>query len=358
MTVEAQTSAAPGNDTAREIAAAILRVLVPVVLALIAGGVILLILGKDPIAYYGYVARRGLFTWGGLQETFTRMSPLLLIAAGLVVAFRAGIWNLGGDGQFLLAAVVTSALAPVLIVFLPKGVTLILCMLVAIGVAALWSVVPAILKARYGVNEIITSLMMSFLGVSFANVLVKLFFRDPTTTVPQTVTLPVEDRLPRLFDTTIHSGVLVALAVVILVHLMMTRTAFGLKLQVVGANPAAAVHAGLNVARLTIATFAISAGLIGLGGAVEILGVWGTVRADWNPAFGLLVVPLVFLARFNGYAVIGFVFFFSALMIGGESAARRVGVPQTYVLVLVALLLIFLAVVEYLDHQRRKRAGA
>jgi simple sugar transport system permease protein len=357
MTVEAQTSAAPGNDTAREIAAAILRVLVPVVLALIAGGVILLILGKDPIAYYGYVARRGLFTWGGLQETFTRMSPLLLIAAGLVVAFRAGIWNLGGDGQFLLAAVVTSALAPVLIVFLPKGVTLILCMLVAIGVAALWSVVPAILKARYGVNEIITSLMMSFLGVSFANVLVKLFFRDPTTTVPQTVTLPVEDRLPRLFDTTIHSGVLVALAVVILVHLMMTRT-FGLKLQVVGANPAAAVHAGLNVARLTIATFAISAGLIGLGGAVEILGVWGTVRADWNPAFGLLVVPLVFLARFNGYAVIGFVFFFSALMIGGESAARRVGVPQTYVLVLVALLLIFLAVVEYLDHQRRKRAGA
>ena len=346
------------NETAREAFAAFLRVLVPVLLALIAGGVILLILGKDPLAYYGYVAKRGLFTWGGLQETFTRMSPLLLIAAGLIVAFRAGIWNLGGDGQFLLAAVVTSALAPALIAFLPKGITLVFCMIVAIGVAALWSVIPAILKARYGVNEIITSLMMSFLGVSFANVLVKLFFRDPTTTVPQTVTLPVEDRLPRLFDTTIHSGVLIALAVVVLVHLMMTRTAFGLKLQVVGANPAAAIHAGLNVARLTIATFAISAGLIGLGGAVEILGVWGTVRADWNPAFGLLVVPLVFLARFNGYAVIGFVFFFSALMIGGESAARRIGVPQNYVLVLVALLLIFLAVVEYLDHQRRKRVGA
>ncbi len=358
MSTDAQTSAGAGNDAAREAASAVLRVAVPVVLALIAGGVILLILGKDPLAYYGFVAKRGLLTWGGLQETFTRMSPLLLIAAGLIVAFRAGIWNLGGDGQFLLAAVITSALAPALIAFLPRGLTLVVCMLVAIAVAALWSVIPAILKARYGVNEIITSLMMSFLGVSFANVLVKLFFRDPTTTVPQTVTLPVADRLPRLFDTTIHSGVLIALAVVVLVHLMMTRTAFGLKLQVVGANPAAAIHAGLNVARLTIATFAISAGLIGLGGAVEILGVWGTVRADWNPAFGLLVVPLVFLARFNGYAVIGFVFFFSALMIGGESAARRVGVPQTYVLVLVALLLIFLAVVEYLDHQRRKRVGA
>ena len=86
--------------------------------------------------------------------------------------------------------------------------------------------------------------------------------------------------------------------------------------------------------------------------------MWGVVRADWNPAFGLLVVPLVFLARFNGYAVIGFTLFFSALMIGGESAARRVGVPQDFVLLLVALLLLFLALVEYLDHVRRKRVTA
>jgi simple sugar transport system permease protein len=187
-------------------------------------------------------------------------------------------------------------------------------------------------------------------------VLIKLLFWDPATTVPQTRTLPVEDRLPRLGDTTVHSGILVALAVIILVHLMMTRTAFGLKLQVVGANPAAAVHAGLNVSWLTIVTFAISAGLIGLGGSVDILGVFGTVRADWNPAYSFLVVPLVFLARFNGFAVIGFTFFFSALMIGGDSAARRVGVPTTFVLVLMALMLIFLAVVEYLDHVRARKA--
>jgi len=360
VSVETETvSGRPGNGEAvREIGAAVLRVLIPVLLALIIGGVILLILGKDPLAYYGYVLDRGLMKAGGRQETFTRMAPLLLIAAGLIVAFRAGIWNLGGDGQFLLAAVITAALAPALIAFLPRGLTLIACMIVAIAVAAIWSLVPAILKARYGVNEIVTSLMMSFLGTSFANVLIKLFFWDPTTTVPQTRSLPVEDRLPRLFDTTVHAGILIALAVVILVHLMMTRTAFGLKLQVVGANPRAAIHAGLNVGRLTIATFALSAGLIGLGGSVEILGVWGVVRADWNPAFGLLVVPLVFLARFNGYAVIGFTLFFSALMIGGESAARRVGVPQDFVLVLVALLLIFLALVEYLDHVRRKRVAA
>jgi simple sugar transport system permease protein len=283
------------------------------------------------------------------------MAPLLLVAAGLIVAFRAGIWNLGGDGQFLLAAVITAALGPALIGVVPQIVLLALCMIVSSVVGAAWSIVPAVLKARYGINEIITSLMMSFLGTSFANVLIKLLFWDPGTTVPQTRMLPVEDRLPKIYGTTIHSGVIIGIVVIVLVHLMMTRTAFGLKLQVVGANPAAAVHAGLKVGWLTIATFALSAGLIGLAGSVEILGVWGTVRADWNPAFGLLVVPLVFLARFNGYGVIGFTLFFSALMIGGDSAARRIGVPQHFVLVLVALLLIFLAVVEYLDHVRRRR---
>jgi ABC-type uncharacterized transport system permease subunit len=356
--VEALALKSPGGERLRALGSAVVRVLLPVLLALIMGGVILLLLGKNPLEYYGYVLQRGLLRWGGLQETLTRMAPLLLIAAGLIVAFRAGIWNLGGDGQFLLAAVITAALGPALIDVLPRGLTLILCMVASMLVGAAWSLVPAILKARYGVNEIITSLMMSFLGTSFANVLVKLFFRDPTTTVPQTRDLPVDDRLPRIFDSTIHSGLLIALVVVVLVHLMMTRTAFGLKLQVVGASPAAAIHAGLNVAWLTIATFALSAGLIGLAGSVEILGVWGTVRADWNPAFGLLVVPIVFLARFNGYAVIGFTLFFSALMIGGESAARRVGVPQHFVLVLVALLLIFLALVEYLDFLRRRRKGA
>jgi simple sugar transport system permease protein len=328
----------------------VLRVLVPIILALVVGGLILLALGKDPIAYYEYVLQRGLFSWSGFQQTIIRAAPLLLIASGLIVAFRAGIWNLGVDGQFLLAAVAAAAL--------PSWLTIIICCVVSILVAALWSLIPAFLKAQYGLNEIVTTLMMTFLGISFANVLVKLPFNDPTNSVPQTEILPVADRLGRLFDTTIHSGIIIALVAVFVVHFVMTRTSFGLRLQIVGANPRAAKHAGLNVGRLTYATFALSAGLTGLGGAVEILGVWGTMRADWNPAYGLLVVPLVFLARFNGIAVIGFTLFFAILMIGGESASRRLGVPNFYVLVLVALLLTFLALVEYLDHVSRQRKKA
>jgi general nucleoside transport system permease protein len=359
---EATTPAAPARPsagaTARAIAFAVLRTLLPIILALVVGGFILLLLRADPLAYYGYVLERGLLKASGLQETIVRAAPLLMIAAGLIIAFRAGIWNLGVDGQFLLAAVITAALAPELVGTLGRYPTIAVCLVVAFLVGAAWSVVPAFLKARFGVNEIITTLMMSFLGTSFANVLIKIPFKDPATTVPQTETLAVADRLPRLGDTTINSGIILAVIAVLLVHFLMTRTAFGLKLQIVGANPRAAVHAGLSVTRLTYATFALSAGFAGLGGAVEILGVWGNVRNDWNPAYGMLVIPIVFLARFHGVAVIGFVLFFAALQIGGESAARRVGVPPVYVLLLVALLLMFLAVVEYLDHRWRERTKA
>ena len=332
--------------------------LLPVLLALCVSGAVLLVLGKNPLAYYDYVLTRGLFNWGGLQATITRMAPLLLIAAGLVVSFQAGIWNLGTDGQFLLAAVATAALTPVLVDIMPWGFAIAISLVVAFVVGAAWSVMPAFLKASYGINEIITSLMISFLGTSLASVLVKIPFRDPSTSVPQTYVLPVAKRLPHLFDSTINSGILIAIAAVLLVHLLMTRTAFGLKLRIVGANPRAAAHAGLNVARLTFATFALSAGLAGLAGGVEILGVQGTMRADWNPAYGLLVVPLVFLARFHAAGVIGFTLFFAVLMIGGESASRRLGVPQHFVPLLVGMLLLFLALVEFLDHRRRRLTKA
>lgn len=327
----------------------------PIVLALVISGALLLILGVNPLTYYAVVLERGLFTSLGLEQSITRMGPLLLVAAGLIVAFRAGIWNLGVDGQFLLGAVLAAASAPALAHTLPPALVLLASAILAAIVGAAWSLLPALLRAYHGVNEIITSLMMTFLGTSLANVLVKLMFLDPATTVPQTRTLPVDDRLPRLFGTTINAGLLIGLLAIVGVQIMMAHTAFGLKLRTVGANPLAAAHAGLPVAWLTVLVFALSAGLIGLAGAVEVLGIQGNVRADWNPAYGLAVIPLVFLARLNGYAAIAFVFFFSVLSIGGESAARRVGVPTFFTLVLIALIMIILATVEYAD--QRARAG-
>lgn len=353
----AMASAAPSRGPGRDWGWMLAVSLGPLLAALVLGGLVLLAMGVNPFDYYAYVVERAVLHPSGLEATLTRMGPLLLIAASLIVAFRAGIWNLGGDGQFLLAAVIVAAVTPLMLeAGVPVWLNLVLGLVIGTVVGATWAILPAALKAWQGINEIITTLMMSFLGVSFANVLVKLAFLDPGTTTPQTRTLPVEARLPRLFDTTVSSGLIIGLVVVIAVHLMMTRTAFGMRLRLVGANPRAAVHAGLSMPKLTIAVFAISAGLAGLSGAVDILGTQGNVRADWNPAYSLTVVPLVFLARLNGFGAIAYVFLFSALTIGGESAARKLGVPSYFSLVIVALLLITLALAEYSDKRRQDRA--
>ncbi len=329
----------------------------PLIGAFLLSGLGLLAMGVNPVEYYGYVLRRGLMSPSGVQATLTQAGPLLLIAASLIVAFRAGIWNLGTDAQLLLGAVFVAASAPLMAAHMPGWLMIAASMGTAVVFGVLWGLLPALLRARHGINEIITTLMMNFLGASLCSALIKLAFHDPETTVPQTRTLPVADRLPMLAGTTISSGVLIGIGAVIAVHWMMTRTAFGLRLRVAGASPAAAAHAGLSVPGLTIAVFAVSAGLAGLAGGVAVLGQYGNVRADWNPAFSLLVVPLVFLARFNGFATIACVFMLSVLSIGAESAARRMGVPNDFTLVTMALLLILFAGSEAFAARRRARMG-
>jgi simple sugar transport system permease protein len=315
----------------------------PILAALALSAAGLLAVGVDPIDYYGIVLERGLLTSRGLQETLTRMAPLLLLAASLIISFSAGLWNLGVEGQFLLAAVSVAAACPLLADTLGQTPALMIGAVIAGLVGGGWALLPAWLRAAYGVNEIITTLMMSFLGTSLANVLVKLVFADPGSTVPQTRTLPVDDRLPRLFGTTVHVGVPLAMLALLATHWMITQTSWGLRLRVFGASPRAAAHVGIPADRTIIGALVISGALAGLAGGVDIMGVFGNVRADWNPAYGLTVIPIVFLSRLNGFAVAGFVLLLSVLAVGAQSASIRLGVPSYYSLVLVALILVFLA---------------
>lgn len=320
--------------------------LLPLAAALVASALVLRGFGADPFAYFGTVWRRAVLSPIGVQAVLTRAAPLLLVAASLIAAFRAGFWNLGGDAQLMLGAVAAAATVPHLLGHAPAWFALLAGLGAGMLAGAAWGLVPALLRAFGGINEVVTTLMMNVLGLSAANLLVKGVLADPATTVPQTLTVPVDDRLPRLFGTTVTSGLLIGLAAILLVQAVMAGTAFGLRLRVVGLSPRAALHAGLSVPGLTLASFAVSAGLAGLAGAVDVLGIEGTVRADWNPAFGFPVVPLVFLARLNGIAAIPFVLLYAVLAIGGEGAARLTGIPNSFTLVVVALVMLALAAVD------------
>ena len=346
---------APSHRFVSDALDVVVRSIVPVLLALGAGAILLLALGRDPITFYSNVWKGGiqLTAW---QDSAIRAAPLLLIAVGLVVVFRANIWNLGYNGQFLLGAALISGLGPHLVASEPRWLALLLLFLVAGGAGAAWTLVPALLKARYETNEIITTLMMSFIGVGVANILIKGPFQDPTVNIPQTRVLPLNKMLPSIPGTRIHVGVLVALAAALLVHFVLTRTSFGLRLQILGANPRAARHVGLKVPRLIVMSFLVSGLLVGLAAAADILGTWGYVRANWNPAYGDTVIPFVFLARLNALAIIPFVVFYAVLSTGGDLATQQANLSTDFLLVLVALILLFMTVIEYLG--RRRALGA
>jgi ABC-type uncharacterized transport system permease subunit len=327
------------------------RSLAPVILALIAGGMLLLALGRNPVSFYVAVWQGGIES-GGWQNSAVLMAPLLLIALGLIIVFRAGIWNLGYDGQYLMGAALVAGFGPSMLQTWPAPLAYAAMFLIAGCAGALWTVIPAVLKAWYDTNEIITTLMMSFIGIGVANILVKGPFQDPTVNIPQTRTIPFNKMLPDLTGTRVHIGVLVALGAVLIVHYALTRTSFGLRLQVLGANPRTARHVGINVRRVIVTSFLWSGFLIGLAAALDILGLWAYVRANWNPGYGDTVIPFVFLARLNPLVVVPFIAFYAVLATGGDLAAQQANLPTDFLLVLVALILLFMTVIEYLGRRR------
>ncbi|MFN8111410.1 MAG: ABC transporter permease [Thermoleophilia bacterium] len=354
---DAETPAPPAAERSQRTLAlgrfteAVVRSLVPVLLALVAAGLVLMVLGANPLVFYKNVWSGGieLTAW---QDTVMRMAPLLLIACGLIFVFKAGIWNLGMDGQFLLASAVIAGIGPKLFGDIPDWLLFVILFIVAAVVGAVWTIVPALLRALYGVNEIITTLMMTFIGTNLANILIKNWFQDSASNVPQTKAIPFTHLLPTIPGTRIHVGVIVAGVGAIATWYVMSRTSFGLRLAVLGANAKAAAHVGIVVPRLILVSFMVSGAFVGLAAAAEILGIWGYVRADWNPAFGLLVVPLVFLARMNAIAVIPFVAFLALVTIGGDFATQQAGVSSQFTLLLVGLILLFMGVTELLGRNR------
>lgn len=333
-----------------------IRSLVPLMLALLAGGVLLAVLGRNPFSFYGSVWTYGVAE-GSWQQSAVTMIPFLLIATGLAVIFRANIWNLGYWGQFALGAALVAGLGPWLTTHLPLALAFVLLFLVAGAAGAAWTLIPAVLKARYGTNEIITTLMMSFIGVGIADILIQGPFQDSSVRTPQTQSIDFDKLMPAIPGTTIDASIIVALVFVGAVHFLLTRTAFGLRLHILGLNPRAARHVGANVPRLIITSFLISGGLIGAAAAAWVLSpLQGYLRADQIPNFGDLIIPFVFLARLNALAVVPFVAFYAVLFTGGTLATTSVNLPTDFLLVLVALILLFMTVIEYLG--RRRELGA
>lgn len=309
-------------------------------------GIMLLIAGHDPIEAYGELVRRTLLRPSGIQELFVRATPLLIAGLGVLVAARAGLWNIGIDGQVLLgafsAAVVGSRLdtagRPVL-------------WIVAIAAGALagmaWIAIPALLRMRWAINEIVTTIMFNYVAISLTAWLVKGPFRDETLVTPQTAMIPRELRFTTLGDTRVHVGLVLALGLWILVTVWLQNSVSGFELRTVGENPRAARHALMPVASLVLVALLVSGALAGVAGGNDVLSTKGTFQAEWNPEYGLSAFALVFLARRNPYALLPAALFLGMLDYGADVMPRAAGIPPAFFSLFEGVLLIVFAVLHW-----------
>ena len=319
---------------------------------LVAGGFSLL-LGHDPLAAVRVMLETVFRSWSGFVDTVLQATPLLLIALGYAMAYRARVWTVGGEGQFHLGAAAAGLVALSLPAATPVPLALGLAVAAASGAAAAWALVPGWLRAYRGVNEVVSTLMLNFVGIFLMSWLIRTVLRDPDIPTMQTPAFPAPFHFPAFGDSRLHLGVVLALALVPLVAYLAERSVFGARARAIGANPRASRAAGVDVPGTIIALFLLSGALAGLAGAAQVLGVTHRLMVGLSPDYGYTAVLVALLARNHPVAVIPAAFFFSALVVGAEGAQVELRIPSDFVRVFMGILVLFVLAA---DAAARRRA--
>lgn len=301
------------------IAWATLAGLVVVVLGAIA------LAGANPAVVGAQIINRALLTRSGLAEAVTSAIPLCLIALGICVAFRARIFNIGGDGQVIVGAVLAVALAP----FLPGGLLGLAAILVlgAIG-GGIWGGIAGGLKTRFGANEIVTTIMLNYVAIQLLSWLIRGPLQEKMGIIPRSDAIDAGLMLPLIIPgSRIHLGLAIALVSAAVLAVVMARSRFGFRLAVLGEGPEAGIYAGLDPARTTFLALSVSGAFAGLAGAVEIVGLYGRLQDNFAAGYGITAIAVALVARLKPQWVPISAFAFAALHVGLGAVARGNAVP-------------------------------
>ena len=327
----------------RSTAAAIASPLIAIALTLATMAILFAALGKNPITALSVYFVEPLTDSYSLVELAVKATPLVMIAVGLSLCYLANVWNIGAEGQFLVGAVCGSWLA-VRTQGADAGawVLPVMLMLGAIG-GALYALVPAIAKVRFGASEILTSLMLVYVADLVLDYLVRGPWRDPNGfNFPTTAEFDPVATVPILIDETrLHLGALIALMVVAVASVLLGRTVKGFEIKVVGAAPRAARFAGFSADKLVILTFLISGALAGLAGIIEVAGPVGHLQPNFSPGYGFTAIIVAFLGRLNPIGILIAGLFLALTFIGGEQAQISIKVPLDLTKVFQGILLFY-----------------
>lgn len=332
---------------------ALVDALLPVIATLAAlavGALVLLFLRVNPIEAYGALWEGAFGNSNALAETLVKATPLLLVGLGICIAFRAGVINIGGEGQMVVGALLATFIG-LNFEGWPGWIVIFLAMAGGFIGGAIWGGIPGLLKAYFNVNEILSTIMMNAIAVQGMNFLLRGPMIDPAqmelaSKIPQTARINDAFLLPRLVPTRLHLGAGIAVILAILVYIFLWRTTWGYRIRAVGRNPHASRYAGIKVKRYVVLALLLSGAFAGLAGATQVFGVNYRMITDgsatgFTGSAGFNGIVAALFGQLHPVGTIPASILFGALLVGANKMQRVVQVPSALILALNGLVVIF-----------------
>nr|WP_249218950.1 ABC transporter permease [Loktanella sp. SALINAS62] len=333
--------------------------LMAVALTMLLGGFLFAALGKNPVSVIRTIFWDPLFSefaWFYRPQILIKGAPLVLIAIGLSFGFRAGVWNIGAEGQYIVGAICGAAVA--LALYPMDARWLIFPLMVVAGALGgwVWAMIPGVLRVRFGTNEILVSLMLVYVAEQLLSGMALGAMRNPDGMgFPGSRNLaqyPSAANLDLIAGTGMHWGVVFALIAVIFAYVTLSRHLFGFQVRLAGQAPRAARFAGVNPARMILLCMGISGALAGVAGLFEVAGPSGQISIDFNVGYGFTAIIVAFLGRLHPLGILAAGALMALTYIGGGIAQSQLGLPAAAISLLQGMLLFTLLAVDVLTNYR------
>ncbi len=319
-------------------------------LAVLIGGVIFALIGLNPLdGLYTYFVQPLTQLWS-IKDLIVKMTPMLLIAIGLAICYLSNNWNIGAEGQLAIGAICGSAIA---VYFPDAGGPLIVFAMVLLGVLGgmAWAAIPALLKVRFGTNEILTSLMLVYVAQYLLDWVARAPWRDPNGhNFPNSRIFSPDQVLPSIFG--LRLNFYLAILIAIAAWFLLRSTLTGFQIRVLGQAPRAGAFAGFSQNRMTLVAFLISGGLAGLAGICEVLGPLGQLKITVSPGFGFTAIIVAFLGRLNPLGIVAAAFVLALSLVGGQAVQIKFHVSSQFASVFQGVLMFLVLITDTLIFYR------
>ena len=324
-----------------------------ILLALIMGGIVFFMVGANPLKAYSVMAAGAFGSLYNISEVLVKAIPLILCGLAVAISAKILIWNIGGEGQLAVGGIGSAAIALFLSPHLPSFLVLPLMVLAGFIAGGLWASISGFLKARIGVNEILTTLMLNYVAIYWLEHLYFGPWRDPTGMgFPGTAIFPESAWLPRFPQTRVHLGLVFGIVAAILLQVILWRTRWGYEIRVIGENPKAARLARMKTTQYILWVMFVSGGLAGLAGMAEASGIHYRLQQGLAVGYGYIGIIVAWLSKLHPTGLILVAIFLASLLVGGDQLQSVMHLPSSVGLVLEGTLLFFVLGSDFLSRYR------